>query len=81
MPKSAVDVFTMRAKLRKREEFEAILWDKVCPLCKSGRLIGKWDMGKLRKYVSFRCSEIACKYGNAAIKPVAADADEINVPL
>ena len=56
--------FMFGVVLRKAGEDEAILYDRVCGFkgCQKS-LIGKWDWGK-RKYLTFRCSKLDCKYGN-----------------
>lgn len=54
---------TIKRVTRPVGEDESMLIDKLCPVCKIGALIFKWAWNT-REYVTPRCSQLKCKYGN-----------------
>jgi hypothetical protein len=52
--------------LRKLLEDESMQYDKTCQTCKHQGLIALWDV-KARKYKTYRCPSMKCKYGNLGI--------------
>lgn len=59
--KEPVLFFFKKKTQRKVLEDEAILYDKYCPKCKVGQLIGTWKWSA-RAYKMFHCNQLNCHY-------------------